>query len=410
MKFFSLLLCGALFLEAYTLDELVTLAHKNRVVEAASLSLQAKQKAYESTKSGYLPSLNLTGSYLNTHTETPISPRNALRGNLNLKYTLYDGGMREALYEKLLYSVDASKENLEATKNTLALDVTRLYFEYHSLAARKKSVDQEIKQLQAEFLRLQMFYETGSVTRDEVDKIDSRLKTQKVLLSEIEIEKQRVLHTLEYYTDVQILTLDSGAVLKATSSQEFETRPDVKLLALQTDAMLYDAEAAKSQNYPSINFENTYTHSEFFFADKANESPFFVNNQNVASLNVAWNIFDFGAINAAYESKQYEYLSQKATLEFEKNKASVEQRLAQKELELMEMKLTATQVAFDAASQTYELIKIKYQNGAIDNVAYLQALSEKQNAFYTQEKAKNDVEIKKAELLYYSGKKIWAFL
>lgn len=88
----------------------------------------------------------------------------------------------------------------------------------------------------------------------------------------------------------------------------------------------------------------------------------------------------------------------------------MEQRLAQKELELIKMQLDATKVAFNAASQTYELIKIKYQNGAIDNVAYLQALSEKQSAFYTHEKAKNDVEIKKAELLYYSGKKIWEFL
>lgn len=408
MKFFSLLLCGTLFLQAHTLEELVLLAHKNRVVAAANLSLQAKQKAYESTKSGYLPTLSLTGSYLNTLKETPISPRDALRGNLNLNYTLYDGGMREALYDKLLYTVDASKENLEATKNTLALDITRLYFAYLSFDAQSKSTLQEIEQIEAELQRVKMFYETGSVTQDEVDKLDSRLKTQKVLLSEIEIEKQRVLHTLEYYTDEEIVSLTSGAKVNLQSVQDVEVRPDVKLLELQANSMLYDAEATKSQNFPSVNFNNSYTYTEFFF--QGNESPFVVNSQNVASLNVTWNVFDFGAIQEAYESKQYEYLAQKATVEFEKNRASVEQRLAQKELEITQMKLAASELAFDAASQTYELIKIKYQNGAIDNVAYLQALSEKQNALYTYEKTKNDVETKKVELLYYSGKKIWEFL
>jgi len=218
LKFLSLLLCSTLFLEGYTLQELVELAQKNRVVEAANLSLQSKQKAYESTKSGYLPTLSLNATLQNSYKETPISPRNLIRGNANIHYTLYDGGKRGALYEKLLYSVDASKENLEATKNTIALDVSRLYFEYLSFEAHKQSIHQEIQQLQAELKRLQMYYQTGSVTKDEVDKIDSRLKTQKVALSEIEIERERVLHMLEYYTDERIEDISAGSHLRVNSA------------------------------------------------------------------------------------------------------------------------------------------------------------------------------------------------
>ena len=410
MKFLSLLLFITLFLEAYTLDELVELAQQNKVVEAASLSLQAKQKAYDSTQSSYLPTVNITGSYLNSYNETPISPRNMLRTSANVNYTLYDGGKRGALYDKLLYSVDASKQNLEAQKNTIALDVTRLYFEYLSFEARKQSVHQEVRQLEAELKRLQMYYKTGSVTKDEVDKIDSRVKTQKVVLSEIEMQRQRVFHTLEYYTDVKVSDIEAGAYLRVTPKQDAQTRPDIKVLESQTKALMYDAQATKSNNLPNIQFDNTYTRSEFFFADKANESPFIVNSQNVAALNVEWNIFDFGAIAEAYESKQYEYLSQKAELQFEIKKADVERRLARKELEILQLKLEATAASLKAASQTYALIKLKYQNGTIDNVAYLESLSEKQSAFYAHEKAKNDLEIKKAELLYYSGKTIKEFL
>jgi len=410
LKFFSLILCGTLLLEAQTLSELVELAQKNRTVEAANLTLQAKEKAYESTKSGYLPSLNLTGSYLSTYNETPASARDTLRGGANLHFTLYDGGKREALYDKLLYSVDASKSSLESLKNIITLDVARLYFEYLSYEAHKKSVEQEIEQLKEELKRVEMFYTTGSVTRDEVDKLDSRLKSQEVALSEIALQSQRALHTLEYYTSQEHSIITSGSSIKLVEQQKTQVRHDIMALGHEAKALMSDAQTIKSANLPSVNFDNAYTYSEYFFADKALDRGFLVNTQNVALVNVTWNVLDFGAISEAYESKQYEYLSKKSALEFELEKANIEQRLAQKELEILEMKLTATKASFDAAAATYELIKMKYQNGTIDNVAYLESLSEKFSAYYAHEKVKNDIEIKKAELLYYSGEIIKEFL
>ncbi len=410
MKFFPLLVLSALLLEAQTLQELVDLAQKNRVVEAADFAKKAKEKAYESTKSGYLPTLSINANYLNTYNETPASARDTLRGGANLHYTLYDGGKREALYEKLLYSSDASKESLESTKNIIALDVSRLYFEYLTYDAQEQSLTQEIEQLQAELARVNMFYTTGSVTRDEVDKIDSRLKTLKVSQSEVTLQKERVLHTLEYYTNQKVEQISAGSLVKMPKSQSMKMRHDLKAQKLETESLLYEAKSVNSANLPTINFDNAYTYSEYFFADKALNGGFLVNTQNVATLNLTWNVFDFGAISEAYESKQYEYLSKKAAFDFEVSKADVELRLAQKELEILEMKRSAALASYEAASQTYELIKIKYQNGAVDNVAYLEALSEKFSALYTFEKVKNDLEIKKAELLYYSGETIKEFL
>jgi len=84
--------------------------------------------------------------------------------------------------------------------------------------------------------------------------------------------------------------------------------------------------------------------------------------------------------------------------------------LQKKSLEIAKLKTESTQATLDAASSTYELIKFKYQNGTIDNVAYLLALSEKYDAKRGYERAMNDLEIKKAELIYYSGKDIKEFL
>lgn len=410
MKVFIPLLCFPLFLYSYNLEELVETSLKNRVVEAASLTVQAKEKAYESTKSGYLPTVNLSGAYLNKYKETPASAKNTLQASASLQYIIYDGGKRGALYDQLLFNVDTSKENLEAIKNTISLDVTRLYFDYLSFIAHKDATNQQIKQLEVELQRLQMYYETGSVTRDEVDKIDSRVKIEKVVLNEIDLDIQRVLYTLEYYTMQKITRIEEGSTIHVDGIQEVQTRPDIKALEFEIQALMSDVQTTKSANYPTLYFDNTYSYSEYYFDDKSKESDFLVNNQNIASLNIEWNVFDFGAVTEAYESKQYDYLSRKSMLEHQINKADVDYRLAQKELEIIKLKIDATKATLDAASSTFKLIKIKYQNGAIDNVAYLQSLSEKYGALRVYEKAKNDLEIKKAEVLYYSGHTIEEYL
>ena len=410
MKVLIPLLCLPLFLYSYDLKELVDISLKNRVVEAASLSVKAKEKAYESTKSGYLPDVNVGGEYFNTYNETPGAAQNTLRGTANLNYTIYDGGKRGSVYEQLLYNVDAGKENLEAVKNTISLDVTRLYYEYLSYIAYKDATNEQIKQLEAELKRLQMYFETGSVTRDEVDKIDSSVKIEKVVLNEIELGIQRVLFTLEYYTTKEVTDIEKGSSVSLNMNESVEMRPDIKALEYEAKALMSDAQSTKSANYPSVYFDNTYTYSEYYFDDKSKQSAFLVNEQNVASLNVEWNLFDFGSITEAYESKQYDYLSKKALLEHQINKADVDYRLAKKELEIIKLKIAATKATLDAASATFALIKLKYQNGAIDNVSYLQALSEKYGAQRVYEQAKNDLEIKKAEVLYYSGHTIEEYI
>ncbi|MDQ1244038.1 MAG: hypothetical protein QG565_378, partial [Campylobacterota bacterium] len=79
-------------------------------------------------------------------------------------------------------------------------------------------------------------------------------------------------------------------------------------------------------------------------------------------------------------------------------------------LEIAKLKTESTKATLDAAASTYELIKFKYQNGTIDNVAYLLSLSEKYDANRDYDRALNDLEIKKAELIYQSGKDVREFL
>jgi len=409
VKFLFPALFIPIFLYSYTLDELIELSHKNRVVESATHSLSAKEKAYESSKSSYLPTLELGATYQNVYEETAALAQNSLRVQASLKYTLYDGGKKGSLYNQLESSIDASKQNVEAVKNNISLDVARLYFGYLSLESDKEATTQEIEQLKAEFKRLDLFYKSGSATKDEVDKIDSRLKNSMVMLNEIELESQRILYTLEYYTTQTVEKIDEGSVV-ALNEQEKVARADIEALEYDVLSALHEAKTKKSENLPKIYFENTLSYSDYYFDDKSLDAGFLVDTQNIAMLNLSWNVFDFGARTKAYESKFQEYLSKKSTLEHEKHRADVEYRFAKKALEIAKLKVDATKATLDAASSTYELVKFKYQNGTIDNVAYLESMSEKYDAARGYKRALLDLEVKKAELIYYSGKDIKEFL
>ncbi|MDY0123620.1 TolC family protein [Sulfurimonas sp.] len=409
MRFLFPMLCIPVFLYSYTLDELIELSHKNRVVESATHQLSAKEKAYDSSKSSYLPTLELGGTYQNVYEETPALAQNSLKVQASLKYTIYDGGKKGSLYDQLESGIDASRQNVEAIKNSISLDVARLYFEYLSLESDKDATNQEIEQLKAEFKRLDLFYKSGSATKDEVAKIDSRLKNAMVMLSEIELESQRILHTLEYYTTQKIQKIDEGSVV-TLNEQERVARADIESLEYEALSVLHEAKTKKSENLPKVYFDNTLSYSDYYFDDKSLESSFLVDTQNIAMLNLSWNVFDFGARTKAYESKFQEYLSKKSALEHEKHRADVEYRFAKKALEIAKQKVDATKATLDAASSTYELVKFKYQNGTIDNVAYLESMSEKYDADRGYKRALLDLEVKKAELIYYSGKDVKEFL
>nr|WP_321268629.1 TolC family protein [uncultured Sulfurimonas sp.] len=410
MKFFIPLLCLPLFLYSYTLEELLELSHKNKVVESATHTLTSKEKLYESSKSSYLPSVDIGANYKNASKESGSTAQNTLKYEASLQYTIYDGGKKGNLYNQLESSIDASRSNIEATKNSISLAVSRLYYEYFGIEADKEAIAQEIEQLKEELKRVELFYESGSVTKDEVIKIDASLKNAQVLMQEAELKRQRVLHTLEYYVSKRVENIDGDATIKLPIEQAEIIRADIQALEYEANAVLHEANIEKSQNMPIVYFDDTLSHSDYYFDNEALRSSFLIEDQNIATLNVSWSIFDFGAKTKAYESKLQEYYSKKSLIEYEKSKADIEYRLAKISYSIAQEKVKSTKAASEATSVAYELIKFKYQNKTIDNVSYLLALSEKFMAQRDSKRALYELEIRKAELIYFSGKDIKEFL
>ncbi len=172
--------------------------------------------------------------------------------------------------------------------------------------------------------------------------------------------------------------------------------------------LLSDAKSERSGYLPSITLDNTYSYYDKEYKNTAWNSN--LDEQNIFSVNMNWNIFSFGETQNKYESKYKQYLSLKSKYEYEKNKANVDLKLALKGYEISKLKLQSAQLSLKAANSTFEVVKSKYENGLVDNVAFLESLSEKFNAMSVVEKAKNDVEIKKAQIIFHSGKELIGYI
>ena len=398
-----------IFLYSQNLEELVNLTIENRLVESSKQNLDALKDEYKSVQRGYLPKLDAGASYSINEHEYQNAPKKQANAYGSINYMLYDGGKKYDIYDGYETNIKSGEKSLDALKNNLSLTVIQYYFDYLSLEAKKDAKQKEIEQLTAQEDRIGRFYNAGTTTEDELQKIVSRLQNAIVELQEIELNIITITHNLEYITGTQVSITDGSKLEDINNLIQKNPRFDIQALDLSTQSKQSVAQAQKSGYYPTITLDNTFNYYDNNYDRKINDTDI-NNHQNVASANMKWNLFSFGQTKYQYESKQKEYLASRSNFEYEKNKADVDLQLALKSYNIAKAKIKSTEATLKAAQSAYEIIKSKFENGLIDNVAFLQSLTEKYDAISQHKKAINDLEVKKATIIYHSGEKLQEYI
>jgi len=392
-----------------SLNDLIEMSLKNKNIMSTQKSVESIQEEYKSVKKGYLPELSIGGAYTDVSHETASYANNSLNAYVDLSYSLYDGGKKDLTYKSYESQIKASKEDLSTLKNEVSLDVIEHYFNYLTYVSQKDAKLKEIEQLNAQHKRLSKFLAVGTTTIDELDRILSTLESAKVELHELDLNIQTVLHELEYITG-QRVNIDVGSYIDVINDEN-EQRNDIKSLEHSVQTKFIDAKSVKTEDNPQITLDNKFTYYDNNYNSSTYEaSASNIDRQNIFSVNLTWKLFDFGSTKAAYEASHKSFLSSKSKLEYEKNKASVDLNLAKKSFDIAKLKIKSAQAAVRAASSTYDVVKNKYENGLVDNVSYLEALSDKSNAQSSLSLAENNFEVRKANLMYQKGKNVWEYV
>ncbi len=407
MKKLYFIFLTPLFLYSQNLEELVNLSIQNKLVDSSIQNLDSIKDEYRSVKSGYLPSLDVGAGHSITDNETASLAKNSSKAYASLNYVLYDGGKKSDIYDSYESTIKSADESVLALKNEIALNVINYYYDYLSNISKKEAKIKEIEQLDSQLQRLSRFLDAGTTTEDEVQKIISRLENAKVVLQEIELNMQTIVHNLEYITGQEVNIQSGSSISEFKSDNEKDLRFDLKSIEFDLQTKLANSRSEKSAYLPTITLDNTYTYYDNNY--EGNYSNDF-EHQNILSANLKWNLFSFGKTKYKYESKYKEYLSEKSKFEYEKNKADTDLKLALKAYDISKLKIKSAEANVKAADATFDVIKSKYENGLIDNVAFLESLSEKSDALSQLKTSQNELEIKKANIIYHSGKKLQEYI
>lgn len=395
------------FLFSEGLNDLIEMSLKNKNVMSSQRNIESVQEEYKSAKKSYLPSVSVGAGYTDVSHETAALADNSLNAYVDVSYSIYDGGKKDLTYKSYESQIKTSKEDLISLKNEVSLDVVEYYFNYLTYVSQKDAKIKEIEQLNAQYERLSKFLNVGTTTIDEVDSIVSNMQSANVELHELELNIQTVLHELEYITGRKV-SINDGSYI-SINDESGELRNDIKSLKQAMQTQLINAKSVKTTNNPQVNLDNTYTYTNYNY-ENSSYADSALDNQNVLSVNVTWNLFDFGSNDASYNAAYKSFLSSKSAYEYEKNKAEVDLRLAKKSYEIYKLKIKSANAGLRAAISTYDITKSKYENGLVANVSFLEALSDKSDAQSSLSSAKNDLEISKANLMYQKGKNVWEYV
>ena len=403
MKKFLFLSLFPLFAFSGNLNELLNLAEQNKQVEASRYSLEASKEKEYATKSAYLPNLTLGASQTFNQESNMFAAEKNTTGTATLAFTIYDGGKREASFEQQQALVKSATFALASVQNNISLDVIYYYYNYLSTLANKESTLKKMEQLEAERNRLEKFLSVGAITADELQKIVSSIEQTKVDLLTLDNTLNNISNTLEYLTGEQV-SVEKGStiVYKENTNNEENKRLDILALEESVQSNKSEIKMAKSPNLPTIALQNTYSKHDFDYP-VATEN---LKEQSSVQLSMQWKIFDFGSTSSNAQAAYLNYLSKNSELSYAKYKAKASFKNAQNSYKTSLAKIEAAKAKLQASEMTYELIKKKFQQGIVNNVSYLDALSDKFNSNSQLQTALNEVEYQKAVLLYEMGENI----
>ena len=399
---------------AGNLGDIIQLARQSNMAQISKLNVDIATLKEESVKSAYMPSLNFDGGYgLNSGDKSILTPQRIIQVSANIDFLIYDGGKREASLTAKKWLKNGEILNNEDRLNFISLNVAKLYFGAVTLQAMIKS-----KQSQMDFLssleeRVLKFHKAGLVTIDELEAVRAKFHLANVEKLSLEQKNSEILNNITLFTQQSIIPVANSKI-----DDSFYILRNPKLEALQNElyASFEDVKVTNSEKLPTIFLRNSLTGYKAHYSNdfptlmtyESYKDRFFRKHglKNEFMIGFKWKIFDFGKTYKDVEVKQI--IATQASLNLNQKKLENEIKIKnlKDELSILKDKLEAQKLALKASESSFEAIMQKYNVGLASYTDMLQSLSQKFEILATVLLSGNDIEIKKAEILYEIGEDI----
>ncbi|UPT76780.1 TolC family protein [Sulfurovum sp. XGS-02] len=403
----GLLLPLCIFAQSYGLRTLVENANKeNGLITAKEIRIKAKQEEVEAAKSAYWPTIDVGASHSYVSPTNIVNPGQTSSAFATVNLEIYDGGRKSALLDAKRYEHEAALFEKRAFEKSITLEIVRHYYGLQKLRATLQALKERSIELQAQIKRIKKFKSAGLSTQEEVDKLQAEYDSNNYTMANTKLELLRSERNLELLSGLPVTGLKKNT-FKEPENVEFEIFENIKMLQANANAVGENSQAINAGYGPQINISDTYNRSRFddtvSMGDLSGDG-LLLDHQNKVMISVNMRLFDKGKIAKESEAVKYQKMALLSEIDYAKNEQMMNYNLSQKSLETIRTRLKSAQSALRAANSTYAVLKNKFEVGLIDNIAFLDALTEKTVAQSRYKETLYDYEIGKSIYYYYAGK------
>jgi outer membrane protein TolC len=379
----------------------------NNIVKSRLIIEKSKIEDIESVKSQYYPTIDIGGVYQRADVRSITQPGEIYNAYVNIGIDLYDGGRKSNLIKQNETLLSSAKYDTSAYKKTLQLNIVKDFYAIKSTEAHLKALEEKKNQLKAELQRIKKFYEVGSATKDEEDKLQAAYSNN---IYQIEAVKYQILSLKKLFTlktGVEVSNLDDSYLIEPTSLEK-ETSDSIQLLQQNAKSLSYTAKTLDASYLPQVRLEDTYSIYKYGRYDATHLKG--LDNQNVVLLSVNIRIFDKGTVTKQKNSLRLQKMALDEEIKQEELAQDINLELSISQIHTAKAQIDSAKSSLKAAISAYETIAKKYKVGNVDNIAYLDALSVKTNAKAQYEVALNNLQVAYASYYYYANKNIKEFI
>jgi len=400
-KILALLLISTV-INATTLKEIIqSTLDNNDNIRASIIENQLKQKSFNSVENIYNPTATIGVNYSRLDLDTrAVQVGSTTNGFLKIGVNLYDGGKNKATKNQKNYQYKSSLLNTETTKKETLLQVVTIFFQLKTIISNITVFQEKGETLKAQYLRMKTKYDIQMVTIDEVLKLQSEYEANQYTIEDLKYQKISLMQNLHLLTNKNITTLDDSR-LPEVKNIKFKSSENIEALSMDLKAVNENINILSSVDKPQLRLDNSLNQYNY---NNYNEQILkdLPEQQNQVTLSLTYNLFDTVS-KSKIEAAKLEKLVLKQKVEFIKKQEEMNFELAKRKLSTQQLKINSLKSAVEMGQSVYDIVKTKYNNGIVDNITYLDALSKNTYNKVLYKQALNNYEIAKANYYFSSG-------
>lgn len=379
----------------------------NKMVVSNEITQMSKQKDVESSQSAYYPTVDVGASYSRYDDRSKNSPGDIYSAYAKVGMDLYDGEKKDNTVKQNKELLSSSKYSSSSYKKALQLQIVEDFYNIKSAQSTLNALKDKEVQLLAELDRVKKFFDVGSATIDEIDRLKAEYSDNLYQIDQVKYQIISLKKLLSIKIGRNVESLEDSCIQPPQNITK-ETSDEILALQANASSLTYSAKTVESAYLPQVRIEDTYSFYEYGRDDITH--PQGLANQNALMLSVNMRIFDKGTISKQKESVLLQEKALQKEIEQAKDEQAINIELATLNISTTKAQINSAKSSLESAESAFKAISDKYAVGAVDNVTYLDSLSVRTNAKAQYETALNNLQITYASYYYYTNKNIKEYI